>query len=276
MLSDNKIIALFCIVGDMLKNLRHREDITIKVSDSEIITTSFVSVLYFGGHLDNARHFMKMSGYMPAMVDKSRFCRRLHRVSDLVMSMFFEMSQHLKDMAGATDYVLDSLPVAVCDNVRISRSKVLKGKRFLGRQSAMSRYFYGVRVQLLTLQGIPVEFCLVPGKENDTKALRKLPFQVAAGSNIYMDAGYTDYTAEDDAAFAESIRLMTARKANSRRKDEPHIRYIKDTERKNIEKTISLIKAKMLRSIHAVTMQGFLIKVALFVIAFAFDKITDN
>lgn len=276
MLSDNKIIALFCIVDDMLKNLRHREDIRIKVSDSEIITTAFVSVLYFGGHLDNARHFMKMSGYVPAMVDKSRFCRRLHRVSELVISMFFEMSQHLKDIAGASDYVLDSFPVAVCDNVRISRSKVLKGKRFLGRQSAMSRYFYGVRVQLLTLQGIPVEFCLVPGKENDTQALRKLPFQVAAGSNIYMDAGYTDYTAEDDAALAESIRLMTARKGNSRRKDEPHIRYIKDTERKNIETTISLIKAKMLRSIHAVTMQGFLLKVALFVIAFAFDKITNN
>ena len=63
---------------------------------------------------------------------------------------------------------------------------------------------------------------------------------------------------------------------NSRRKDEPHIRYIKETMRKNIETSISLVKAKMLRNIHTVTMQGFLLKVALFVISFTFEKLTIN
>jgi hypothetical protein len=62
MLSDNKIIALYCIVDDILKAMRHHEDQRVKVKDSEVITTAFVAVLYFGGHLDNARHFMKMQG----------------------------------------------------------------------------------------------------------------------------------------------------------------------------------------------------------------------
>jgi len=273
MLSESKIIALYCIVDDMLKGLHHREDVRIRVSDSEVITTAFVSVLYFGGHLDNARCFMKMKGYVPRMLDKSRFCRRLHRLSNLLVTMFFDMGQYLKDMAGASEYVLDSFPVSACDNIRISRSKIIKGELFRGKHSAMSRYFYGVRVQLLTLKGIPVEFCLVPGRENDSQSLRKLPLQVAPESSIYMDAGYTDYRAEDDAWDAELIRLMVGRKSNSRRQDEPHVRYLKETMRKNIETTISELKAKMLRSIHAVTMQGFLLKVALFVIAFAFEKI---
>jgi hypothetical protein len=276
MLSEGKIIALYCIVDDLLKGLRHREDIRTRMSDSEVITTAFVSVLYFGGHMDNAMHFMKMKGYVPTMLEKSRYCRRLHRLSDLLLSMFHAIGQDLKDMAGAADYVLDSFPVSVCDNVRIPRCKILKDKAFLGRHSAMSRYFYGVRVQLLTLDGIPVEFCMVPGRENDSQSLRKLPFQVAPESKIYMDAGYTDYRAEDDAWDAELIRLMVDRKANSRRKDEPHIKYIKKTMRKKIETTISEVKAKMLRSIHATTQQGFLIKVALFVIAFAFEKLTTN
>ncbi len=276
MLSESKIIAVYCIVDDMLKGLGHREDIRIRVSDSEIITTAFVSVLYFGGHLDNARNFMKMKGYVPAMLDKSRFCRRLHRLSELLLTIFFELGQHLKDIAGASEYVLDSFPVAACDNVRISRSRVLKGEMYRGRHSAMCRYFYGIRVQLLTLKGVPVEFCLVPGRENDSQALRKLPLQVAPESCIYMDAGYTDYRAEDDAWDAEAIQLMVGRKGNSRRKDEPHVRYIKETMRKNIETSISMLKAKMLRSIHAVTMQGFLLKVTLFVIAFTFERLTDN
>ena len=43
--------------------------------------------------------------------------------------------------------------------------------------------------------------------------------------------------------------------------------------RKAVETDFSQIKAKMLRCIHAVTKEGFLLKVALFVIAFAFYKI---
>jgi IS5 family transposase len=176
-------------------------------------------------------------------------------------------------MAGASEYVLDSFPVAACDNIRIPRCRIIKGEIFRGKHSAMSRYFYGIRVQLLTLKGIPVEFCLVPGRENDSNSLRKLPLQVAPESSIYMDAGYTDYRAEDDAWDAELVRLLVGRRSNSLRKDTPSLSYIKQTMRKNIETTISAIKAKMLRSIHAVTSQGFLLKVSLFVIAFAFEKI---
>ncbi len=137
----------------------------------------------------------------------------------------------------------------------------------------MRRYFYGVRVQVLTLDGIPVEFCLVPGSESDVKALYKLPLDVAPESIIYMDAGYTDYGAEDDLFAAEMIRAYVQRKSNSHRKDEPYVNFLKQYMRKEIETDFSQIKAKMLRSIHAVTQEGFLLKVALFVIAFAFEKI---
>jgi hypothetical protein len=273
MLSESKIIALYCIVDDLLKAMHHYEDPTVRVSDSEIITTAFVSVLYFGGHLDHACHFMKLKGYVPRMLGKSRFCRRLHRLSDFVVALFFDVGKRLKDMAGAADYRLDSFPVAVCDNIRISRSRVLKGEVFRGKHAAMHRYFYGVRVQVLTLDGIPVEFCLVPGSEQDSQALGKLPFDVAPESCIYMDAGYTDYLSEDDLFEAELVYAKVQRKANSKRKDEPHVGFLKQHMRKQIETDFSLIKAKMLRSIHAVTEEGFLLKVTLFVIAFTFDKI---
>lgn len=275
MLSDTKIIALYCIVDDLLKGLHHYEDPQVRVSDAEVITTCFVSALYFGGHWDNARLFMQLKGYVPHMLDKSRFCRRLHRVADLLLSMFYQLGQHLKDMAGAADYRLDSFPLEVCANVRIGKCRILKGKQWHGKCAGLSRYFYGVKVQVLTLEGIPVELVLVPGSENDTQALLKLPLQVAEGSSIFDDAGYTWYEAEDLALEAEGIRLMTDRKANSSRKDDPWVRFIKKTMRKQIETTFSEIKSHALRWLHAVTQEGFLIKVALMVIAFAFDQVTD-
>lgn len=270
MLSEDKVIALYCIVDDVLAKMHHYEDPKVQVSDSEVIATAFVSALYFGGHMDNARHFMKMKGYVPNMLGKSRFCRRLHRLADLLLEMFYKLGKDLKDMAGASTYRLDSFPVAVCDNIRISRSKVLRGEVFRGRHAAMQRYFYGVRVQVMTWEGVPVEFCMVPGSEHDSQSLGKLPFDVAPESCIYMDAGYTDYQSEEDLFDAELIHAKVQRKKNSKRKDEPYEDFIKEQMRKQIESEFSQIKAKMLRCIHAVTQLGFLIKVALFVISFAF------
>lgn len=93
---------------------------------------------------------MKMTGMVPDMLDKSRFCRRLHQLEYLLFSLFFQLGQRIKSIVGAGDYVIDSFPVAVCDNIRINRSKLVKGEQWRGRQSSMRRYFYGVKVQVLT------------------------------------------------------------------------------------------------------------------------------
>ena len=53
MLCEDKIIALYCIVDDILKGMEHGEDVRRKVSDSETVTSAIVSALYFRGHLDN-------------------------------------------------------------------------------------------------------------------------------------------------------------------------------------------------------------------------------
>lgn len=161
------------LVDDLLKQIDHEEDIRRKVSNSKVITTAIVSALYFGGHLDNARGFMKMTKLSPNMLDKSRFCRRLHNLEALICSLFYQIGQYLKDIAGAADYIIDSFPVVVCDNIRIANCKIIKGKQWRGKQCGMRRYFYGVKVQVLvTEKGIPVEFGFVPGNESDVQALK--------------------------------------------------------------------------------------------------------
>jgi len=276
MLTEDKIIRIYCIVDDILKGIGHKEDSRRKVSDSEVITTALVSALYFGGHIDNGRGFMKVTRLVPDMLDKSRFNRRLHKLSDIIFSMFWQIGHELKNIAGASEYVIDSFPVAVCDNIRISRCKLLKGKQWRGKQCSMRRYFYGVKVQVLvTSSGIPVEFGFVPGCESDVQALKKLPLAVAPESKIYGDAAYTDYQAEDDMRDAELIELMIQRKSNSTRKDEPWIRFIKEYMRKGIETSFSEIKALFLRKIHAVTFKGFLIKLVMFILAFTLNKLTN-
>ncbi|MGV3656884.1 MAG: transposase [Chitinophagaceae bacterium] len=221
MLTQDKVISLYCIIDDILKAMRHRQDIRIKVTDSEVLTTAFVAGLYFGGHHDNARMFMKYRGLIPAMLDKSQFCRRLHRLSELLWAMFYQVGSKLKELAGAADYVIDSFPLAVSDNMRIKTCRLLKGRQWLGKCASMRRYFHGVKVQVLTLKGIPVEFSIVPGSENDTKALTSMDLEVAPESTLYCDAGYTNYVFEDMMEEMAGVKVRTARKSNSKRPDKP-------------------------------------------------------
>jgi hypothetical protein len=90
MLTEGKIIGIYCIVDDILRGIGHLEDIRRLVSDSEVITTALVSALYFGSHFDNGRNFMKLAGLVLNMLNKSRFNRRLHSVSELVLSIFWQ------------------------------------------------------------------------------------------------------------------------------------------------------------------------------------------
>ena len=66
---------------------------------------------------------------------------------------------------------------------------------------------------------------------------------------------------------ADFIKLRVQRKSNSKRKDEPWVRFLKEHMRKGIETTFSMLKALFLRKIHAVTFKGFLLKIMLFIVA---------
>lgn len=274
MLQEDKVIALYCIVDDLLKGIGHCEPSNRKMSDSEVITTALVSALYFGGHQDNGRGFMQMTGLVSRMLDKSNFCRRLHRLEGLLCSLFFQLGHYLKAMVGAAEYIVDSFPVAVCHNMRISRAKILQGQQWRGYTASMRQYFYGVKVQVLTTAtGIPVEFCFVPGREHDGVALCQLPLQVAAESRIYADNAYTHQQIEEMMLQAEGVELMVQRRANNKKQDEPWIRFIKQYMRKPIETAFSGIKALFPKKIHAVTAKGFLLKIVLFIMAFTFNKL---
>ena len=167
------------------------------------------------------------------------------------------------------NYIIDSFPLRVFHNIRISRSKLLKGAQRRGYNASKREYFYGVKVQLVTTsKGIPVELCFVPGSEHDVEALRKMYFDLPAESSLYGDSAFTEYEMEELYKETELIKLMISRKANSKRADLPYQAFLKTTMRKRIETTISEIVEMTPHSIHAVTFEGFLLKILLFIMAY--------
>jgi len=267
LLMDTQIIVIFCLCFDMLKSLHHYEDPQCQMSDAEVMTTAIVAMLYFKGNFSMASRFLYSERYIPNMLGKSRFNRRLHRIADLFLTLFLRLGETWKKLNERSTYVIDSYPIAVCDNYRIQRSKIYQGEDYRGYIPSKKRYFYGLRIHILvTEQGEPVEFFLMPGAFSDTSALALYNFDLPEHSWITGDKAYNDYTIEDMMREA-GLELLPLRKKNSLRPVPPYMYYLQSTVRKIVETTGSLIERLLPKSIHAVTAKGFELKVALFVLA---------
>lgn len=264
---DTQIVIVFCLCDDLLKALNHHEDMQSKMLDAEVMTTAIVAMMYFRGNFRMACQFMYEYGYIPGMLSKSRFNRRLHRIADLFLALFLRLGAHWKSLSERSAYVVDSFPIAVCDNYRIQRSKIYTGKEWRGYIASKKRYFYGVRIHILiTESGEPVDFFLAPGAFSDTNALSHYSFDLPEGSWITGDKAYNHYIVED-ALREAGIELLPIRKKNSLRPVPPFFFYLQSSVRKIVETTGSLIERLLPKSIHAVTAKGFELKVALFVLA---------
>lgn len=264
---DTQIVAVFCLCDDMLKALFHYQDPQCRMSDAEVMTTAIIAALLFRGNFELSRKHLKAEGYIPHMLSKSRFNRRLHRVQHLFLTLFRLLGETWKDLNAQSIYVIDSYPIAACDNYRICRSKRYHGEVWRGRQASKKRFFYGLKIHIMvTEHGQPVEFFLTPGSFSDTRAYGLYDFDLPPHAWITADKAYTDYELEDTINDT-GIRMRPIRKKNSKRPFPPWIFYLQSTYRKIVETTGSLIERLMPKSIHSVTAKGFELKVGLFVLA---------
>ena len=96
------------------------------------------------------------------------------------------------------NYIIDSFPVPICQNIRINRCRITKGKQYRGYTASMRTCFYGIKVQLVTMgKGIPIAFHFTVGKTADVKALDKITEIFPPEAKLYGDSAYTDYQMED-------------------------------------------------------------------------------
>jgi len=280
---DDKIIAIYCLLDDFLKAQHHREDKRARMSDAEVMTTALVAALFFGGRLERARALLCAPQYIPSMLSKSRLNRRLHALIPHFEAFFYALAEHAKERLPESEpptFVLDTYPVPCCALIRYKRCRLFpashlneRGKpAYRGYCASKRTYFYGLKLHLVvTATGIPVEFGLSPGAMSDLHGWRTLALNLGSGAELLVDKGYTDYVCEDALLFGDGIRLRPLRRKDAKRREPAWEHYLNSVRRKIIETTLSRLTGLLPRWIHAVTGQGFALKVLWFVTAVALD-----
>lgn len=270
---DDQIVIIYVIVSDYLQAIHHYEDPQCAMSDAEVITAAIVAALFFSGRYETACFLLRERRYMPSMLSKSRFNRRLHRVKPLILCLFETLGAVFKELNEDAIYLIDTFPVAVCDNWRIGRCHLYREEAYRGKISSKRRYYYGLKLHLMvTKNGQPVELFLTPASYSDVGCLELFDFDLPPGSEVYADKIYNYYLIEDILREA-GIEFLPIRKKNSKRKLPPWMDAWQKQVRKMIETTGSLIERRLPKSIHAVTAVGFELKVVLFVLAESFSHL---
>jgi hypothetical protein len=268
------IVTIYVICTEFLQAMGHRDDPQVEMSDAEVMTTAIMAMLHYGGNYAKARKQLGCRQYIPHMLGKSRFSRRLNRLAPLFIPLFAILAESWKSLNQEQIYSLDTFPIPVCDNIRIRRAQIYHDESYRGYIASKKRYFYGLKVHILvTRTGEPVEFFITPGAESDVAYLDQFDFDLPPGATGYADKIYNHYLIEDCLQEDGQVELSPFRKRNSKRPVPPWIRFLQHYFRKMVETSASLVERLLPKHIHATNAAGFELKVILFILALSFDRL---
>jgi Transposase DDE domain len=184
-------IAIYCFVDDLLQEIHKSSSAKgKKLSDSQVITIAIISARYFYGNHHAACVYMR-DHWGFTIPDKSNYNRQLHKLSDLLSLLFYHLSAVFKHLNIESVYIIDSFPVSICKNIRIPRSKLLKGEEYRGFNASKREYFYGFKVHMITTgRGIPVEIFITAGSVHDNTAMQMMDIDLPENSHLYADSAY--------------------------------------------------------------------------------------
>ena len=140
----------------------------------------------------------------PALVSYSRFVQLLPRV---VLWLWAYAQARCGRCTGIA--FVDSTPLRVCDNRRISRNKVFKGLAARGQCSL--GWFYGFKLHLIVNEcGELLAFALTPGNVDDRKPVPRLAKRLFG--KLFGDKGYLSHSLFEQ-LWEHGVQLITGLKA---------------------------------------------------------------
>ena len=147
-----------------------------KMSDLEIVTLACVAecISIDSENLLFSKLKSDYASQFPNLVDRSNFNRRRRRLSGKLA----ELSKHicLKFSSKDVEYIIDSIPLPICSNVRISRSTICKDDPDVlpsrSFHASHQLYYYGFKMQLvISRDGFPFATGMTTAAMHDSQYL---------------------------------------------------------------------------------------------------------
>lgn len=179
---DTLCTALYVRVDDELKMrpelVRQRPVVGIvpKLSDSELVTLAVVQALLgFTSETRFLRHARTHLGHLfPYLPNQSGYNKRLRAAAFQINALIRVLAEETALWSDDT-WMVDSTPVECGRSQETAKRSELSGFAGYGYCASHSRYFWGLRLHLVTTPGgLPITFALSNPKADEREVLRDL------------------------------------------------------------------------------------------------------
>ena len=199
----------------------------------------------------------------PNLIDRSNFNRRRKRLYPLLTDLNKGLSDILNE--GENAYLVDSIPVPVCQIAREKRSKICKEifetAPDKGYSAVSKSYYYGYKLHLVTsVRGVFSSMDMSKASVHDVHYLSDIKHSDLSNCTLIGDKGYLSKEHQVDLFSSCNIHLETPKRSNQKNR-EP-FNYIFKRSRKRIETLFSqLCDQFMLKRNYAKTNIGVSVRI---------------
>jgi len=209
----------------------------------------------------------------PDMVDQGQFNRR-SRALRLIVD---KLRSHFADSFGAqlaSLYVLDTEPVPVVGYKRPKEKSDFFGSAEYGYCKSKSLHYWGYKcVMLVTADGIPVAFELVPANTDERDAAEEVLPAANPGSIALGDKGFIDEERQEDWEKRYGVSVCTFKRKNQHKQNPPAIQRLLKENREQIETVFSSMdRVEGLENQGAKTVLGLVSRTIAKIAAYTFRK----
>lgn len=267
---------MFTIIDDTFKaiygasSLKRPCGVAPSLTDTEVITLSLALEL-----LDKPQEYLFLKDMLrflptlfPKLLSQSRFNRRRRSLLVPVNTLRHTMMQQLLPLCSQFG-LLDTIPVKVVGYRRSKKRSHFRGIAAYGYCAAKDEKYFGFKLVLLVSpEGLPINFAIVPANISDTKT----PWEVLDpiyNFTVLADKGMLGKKQQQDLKVYRNITLQTPRRKNQKGYDHAanaclsSIRQMVETVGSQLNATVNLNRH------YAKTMAGFLTRMASKLTAFS-------
>jgi hypothetical protein len=244
-----------------------------KMSDCQIIALSLTAEST-GNDSENYFFGKLKSTYLadfPNLIDRSNFNRRRKRLRSKIADLNQSIADFLNQ--GENAYIVDSIPVPICQIIREKRSKICR-ENFLtapdkGYSAVSKAYYFGYKLHLVTsVRGVFASMDISKASIHDVHYLSDIKYSKLNNCTLLADKGYLSKTHQLDLFSSCNIKLETPKRSNQidKQKFEPVFRKLRKRIetlfsqlcdqfflKRNYAKTVTGISTRLISKISAVT-----------------------
>lgn len=212
---DTLLTALYCFVDDHVIG-RRRIGRPPLLNDAELMCLAIAQVLFgFAGERHWIRYARKNLRHLfPYIPSQSGYNKRLRAAGPLISRVLSTLAQVTPTQAPILR-LIDSTPVPCGASRETAKRSDLAGQAGYGYCASHSRFFWGMRLYLVTtVEGMPVTWCLANPKLDEREVIAALleidHHLVAAGQVILADKGFAGKNFE---SFLDDLGVYLVRPA---------------------------------------------------------------